>query len=151
MTDPPSRVTPEQARQQLQEAAARSLGSPRDGRLYAAFTVCAGVTMALGIVLLHLVSVTAAVVATAGAVVLLSAFLMWIGRTARTVPRRTRTLMQVGATASTVVMLMVVTPLLTMSSLDGTTSWPMVLAGAVAVAAPNLIAAVLIERSMATR
>jgi uncharacterized membrane protein len=151
MTEPPARATPEQARQQLQEATARTLGSQRDARLYAAFTVCAGLTLALFVILLYLVSVTAAVVSTAVALVPMAGFLMWIERTASTVPRRTRTLTQVGSMASIVVMLMVVTPVLNMRSLDGTTSWPMVLAGAVVVAAPNLLTAMLIERSTATR
>lgn len=140
----PSHLTPQQAREQLTAAQSRSLSSRRDRTIHAVGMVFVGVVIGVHMALRNVIGEGA--YALVGLLVIGVLFLemIWVDRTARTVPRRVRLCSWAGFIISFLVGLWVVTPWLNLAAQSGPNTWPMVLVGAVATAAPSLVAAVVI-------
>lgn len=136
--------TPQQAREQLAAAQSRSLASPRDRRIHAVGMVFFGVVIGLHMATRNLVSEGVYALLGLVTISILLVGMIWIGRTARTVPRRVRMWSLSGFIASFLVGLWLVTPWLNFAAQTTPNSWPMILCAAAAVATPCLIAAAVI-------
>lgn len=141
-----SPLTPEQARERLSAGRNRSLGSTRDRRVHAIGTAVFGLAMGLFMTARHMTSGTAEVVLTILFGALLIGEVIWVERTARTVPRRAGLWSRLGAGASLLLALGGVLPWLNLRAQSGPNSWPLVLAAAAVVAVPSLVAAAVIAR-----
>ena len=139
-------LTPEQAREQLAASRSRSLRIAGDRKVHAIGTAVLGLSVALLMAPQNVLSGTSAIVADVIFVTVWMAGAIWVERAARTVPRRARLWSRLGIGASIVVALVAVLPWLNLSAQTGPNTWPMVLAGALVISVPSLIAAVAIVR-----
>lgn len=139
-------LTPEQARERLSADRNRSLGSGRDRRVHAIGIAVFGLALGLVMTARHMTSGTAGVVLTIFFGGLLISEVIWVERTARTVPRRARLWSRLGAGASLLLALAAVLPWLNLRAQSEPNSWPLVLAAAAVVAVPSLVAAAVIAR-----
>lgn len=141
-----SPLTPEQAQEQLSAGRNRLLASSRDRRVHAVGTGVFGLAMGLFMTARHMTSGTAAVVLTICFGGLLIGEVIWVERTARTVPRRAGLWSRLGAGVSLLLALGAVLPWLNLRAQSEPNSWPLVLVAAAVVAVPSLLAAAVISR-----
>lgn len=144
MNTQPSQLTPQQAREQLAAARSRSLASAQDRKVHAAGMVFVGVVIGLHMASRNLIGEGTYALVGVLVIGLLLVEMIWVDRTARTVPRRVRLCSWTGFIASFIVGLWAVTPWLNLAAQTAPNTWPMVLGGAAATAAPSLIAAIVI-------
>ena len=137
-------LTSEQARERLAASRSRSLRSRGDRKVHAVGTAVLGLSIGLFMADRNLVSGTNEIVTSLifGAVWLGGA--IWVERAARTVPRGARLWSRLGIGTSVVVALVAVLPWLNLRAQTEPNTWPMVLAGAVVIAVPSLVAAAVI-------
>ncbi|SOD97481.1 hypothetical protein [Blastococcus haudaquaticus] len=139
-------LTPEQAREQLAAVGGRSLHLARDRRIHATGTAVFGLTAAVHMTTQNVVTGAAQVVLSCVVLAIFVAEAVVVERAARTVPLRARFWSRTGIGASFVLALGVVLPWLNLQAQTSPNTVPMVLGGAVLVAAPSLLAAVVIAR-----
>lgn len=138
--------TPEQAREQLLTNETRSLRSTGDRKVHATGTAVLGLTVSVYMAARNVTSGTGSIVATLLFFAVWLGAMFWVERATSTVPRRTKLWSRLGISASFVVVLGAVVPWLNLQAQTEPNTWPMVLAGALAAAAPSLVAATLIAR-----
>lgn len=138
--------TPEQAREQLVTSQARSLRSDRDRTVHAAGTVAFGLTLGAYMAARNVVSGATDIVASLLFFGVWLGATIWVERSTRTVPRRTKLWSRLGLLASMLVALLAVVPWLNLQAQTQPNSWSMVLVSALVIAAPSLLAATTIVR-----
>ena len=137
-------LTPEQAREQLAASQSQSLRIASDRNVHAIRTAVLGLSVGLLTAPQNVLSGTSAIVADVIFVTVWMGGAIWVERAARTVPRRARLWSRLGIGTSILVALVAVLPWLNLSAQTEPNTWPMVLAGALVIAVPSLIAAVAI-------
>lgn len=140
-------LTPERAREQLAVDRERPLHSAADRRVHAIAVGGFGAAMGLLFATQNMFSGGTSSLVRYG--VFLVGYLtleFWVERTVRTVPRRVRLWRYCGIGASLPVALFAVLPWLNFEAQRAPNTWPMVLAGALVIAAPSLLAATVIAR-----
>lgn len=138
--------SPDQAREQLSHGLATSLDSRGDRRTHALGTAVLGLTVGVFLCAQPLASGPSGVALACLLVAVCAAEAVWVDRTARTVPRRARTWSRLGFGASLLAALTVALPWLNLGGQTGVVTWSRVLAAALGVAAPSLVAAAAIAR-----
>ena len=139
-----TRVTPEQAREQLAASRPGALGTARDRQVHALGTAVLGLAVGLFMASRNLVSDTGLAAVAVVFIVAWMAGLAWVERAARTVPRGARRWSRAGIGGSFVLALVAVLPWLNLQAQSEPNSWPMVLLAALIVAVPSLLAAAVI-------
>lgn len=146
MDTEPTQITPEQASANLAAGEALQLARPRDRKIHAMGTAVFGITLGVLMATRNLISGTTAVLLTVALAAVLVAQVVWVERAARTVPRRAALWSRIGIGGSLLVGLALVSPWLNQAAQTEPNTVPMVAIGALAVAAPALVAAVFIGR-----
>lgn len=138
--------TPEQAREQLSAIKGRTIETSRDRAVHAGATAAFGAITAFYMASQNILADQFShTVKTAAFAALWLLTVWWIERVARTVPRRAKVWSRSGIMASFVLTLTVVLPWLNHSAQSAPNTWPMVVAGSAAAAAPALVAAAVIR------
>ena len=147
MTSEHMHPTPEQARTQLAVSRTSALAPHRDRTVHALATVVFGLVVGLYLSARNVVDGAGSVVAS---VLFFGCWLtaaLWVERSTSTVPRRARLWSRLGLAGSVLVALLAVLPWLNLQAQDEPNTWPMVMAGALVVALPSVLAAAAIGRA----